>query len=193
MEHGMSTLEYPRIGVLPAGAHDRITDVAGVTVGHATLDRGDVQTGVTVIHPHDGDPFLERAPAAASVINGFGKSMGLVQLDELGVIETPIALTNTFSVGEVATAQLRQAIARHPEIGRDWPTANPLVLECNDGYLNDTQAFAVRGEHYEQAAARAATDFAQGAVGAGRGMSCFQLKGGIGSASRMAIAKDGQR
>lgn len=188
----MSKLNYPRIGVLPAGAHDRISDVAGVTVGHATLDQGDVQTGVTVIHPHDGDPFLERVPAAASIINGFGKSIGLVQLDELGVIETPIALTNTFSVGDVARAQLRQAIARHPEIGRDWPTANPLVLECNDGYLNDIQAFAVCGEHYEQADACASADFAQGSVGAGRGMSCFQLKGGIGSSSRMAVTNNGR-
>lgn len=189
----MYKLEYPRVGSLPTGPHDRISDVEGVTVGHVTLDQDGVQTGVTVIHPHSGDPFLERIPAATSVINGFGKSVGLVQLQELGVIETPIALTNTFSVGEVAGAQLRQAIALHPEIGREWPTANPLVLECNDGYLNDIQAFAVRRQHYDHAASSAAADFAQGAVGAGRGMSCFQLKGGIGSASRMATMGDGRR
>ncbi|MHA3904350.1 DmpA family aminopeptidase [Castellaniella sp. WN] len=186
-----SALQAPRIGVLPAGVRDRISDVAGVRVGHATLARGAVQTGVTVIHPHEGDPFLERPPAAVTVLNGFGKSIGLVQVRELGVIESPIALTNTFAVGELAMAQLRQVIDRHPRVGRDWPTLNPLVFECNDGYLNDIQAFAVRRAHYEQACADASADFALGSVGAGRGMSCFQFKGGIGSASRLARWDDG--
>ncbi len=179
--------EAPRVGHLAPGQHNRISDVAGVTVGHATLADGDIQTGVTVIHTHDGDPFLEKTPAAVTVINGFGKSIGLIQVRELGVIETPIALTNTFSTGDVATAQLRQAVAQHPEIGRDWPTVNPLVLECNDGYLNDIQAFAVGQVHYDQASQHAAAAFAQGAVGAGRGMSSFHLKAGIGSASRIAV------
>lgn len=182
----MQSLSFraPVVGVLPNGPLNLITDVAGVTVGHHTLADAAVQTGVTVLHTHGRDPFLNKTPAAVAVINGFGKSVGLVQVEELGVLETPIALTNTFSTGLVATAQIRQAIARHREIGRDWPTVNPLVFECNDGYLNDLHAFAVRPEHYDQACASAAVQFAQGAVGAGRGMSSFAMKGGIGSASR---------
>lgn len=177
--------DFPRVGVLPSGPLDAITDVGEVRVGHCTVDEGDVHTGVTVIVPN-ADPLLRRPLAARCVFNGFGKSVGLMQLAELGCLETPLALTNTFSVGAVATAQIRQAVAAHPEVGRDWPTVNPLVLECNDGYLNDIQAFAVREEHYRAACADARRDFAQGSVGAGRGMSCFHLKGGVGSASRRA-------
>lgn len=176
----------PHIGDLPAGARNAITDVPGVRVGHCTLADGAVQTGVTVVLPHAGDPYLDKVPAAAAVINGFGKSIGLVQVDELGVLETPIALTNTFSVGAVAQAQIRQAVAVHAEIGRSWPTVNPLVFECNDGYLNDIQAMAVGEAHYLQACAAADAEVAQGSVGAGRGMSAFGAKGGIGTASRVA-------
>ncbi|QCP52561.1 P1 family peptidase [Trinickia violacea] len=165
-----------------------ITDVPGVSVGHCTLDDGSIQTGVTVVRPNGGNLYRDKVPAAATVINGFGKSIGLVQVEELGVLETPIALTNTFGVGAIAQAQIRATIAENPLIGREWPTVNPLVFECNDGYLNDIQALAVREEHYDAASAAASGTFARGAVGAGRGMSCFDLKGGIGSASRMALA-----
>ncbi|EHP40110.1 D-Aminopeptidase S58 [Cupriavidus basilensis OR16] len=174
----------PHIGALAAGARNSITDVPGVTVGHCTLAEGACQTGVTVVLPHAGSLFTDKVPAAATVLNGFGKSVGLVQVDELGVLETPIALSNTFAVGALVQAQVRQAIAANPEIGRAWPTVNPLVFECNDGYLNDIQAMAVQEAHYAQACASACADFAQGAVGAGRGMSSFGMKGGIGSASR---------
>ena len=174
----------PRIGRLPSGACDAITDVAGVTVGHATRDEGDVQTGVTVVRPHGGDPFLQRVPAGFAVLNGFGKSVGLVQVEELGVLETPIALTNTFSVPAVAAAQIRQCVAANPECGRGLPTVNPLVFECNDGFLNDIQRMAVAEADYLLAWQAAGVAFAQGSVGAGRGMSSFALKGGIGSASR---------
>ncbi|WP_087631277.1 DmpA family aminopeptidase [Caballeronia telluris] len=174
----------PRIGSLTAGPLGTIADVAGVTVGHCTLDEGAVQTGVTVVRPHDGDLYRSKVPAAASVINGFGKSIGLVQVDELGVLETPIALTNTFGVGTVANAQIRDAIEANPSIGRDWPTVNPLVFECNDGYLNDIQALAVQESHYRDALHGCDAGFERGSVGAGRGMSCFDMKGGIGSASR---------
>ncbi|MDR0458660.1 MAG: P1 family peptidase [Burkholderiaceae bacterium] len=183
----------PRIGALPSGARDLISDVAGVTVGHVTLADGAIQTGVSVVLPHQRDPFLYKAPAAATVINGFGKSARLIQVRELGVLETPIALTNTFAVGAVASAQIRQAIGRHREIGRAWPTLNPLVFECNDGYLNDIQVASVTEQHYAQACASATASFEQGCVGAGRGMSCFGLKGGIGSASRLAVLRDGRR
>lgn len=176
--------KLPRIGTLPAGPRNAITDVAGITVGHCTIDAGDVQTGVTVVRPHPGDPFRDRVPAAAVVLNGFGKSVGLVQVDELGVLETPIALTNTFSVAAVAAALVRHCIVANPETGRSLPTVNPLVFECNDGYLNDIQRLAIGESHYLQALAAASANFQQGAVGAGRGMSSFGLKGGIGSASR---------
>ena len=179
-------MDVPVIGALPAGPRNAISDVAGVTVGHCTLAEGACQTGVTVIRPHAGNVYIDKVPAAATVLNGFGKSIGLVQVDELGVMETPIALTNTFSVGALAQAQIRAAIVANPEIGRAWPTVNPLVFECNDGYLNDIQAMAVQAPHYDSALAAASEDFAQGATGAGRGMSSFGVKGGVGTASRMA-------
>jgi D-aminopeptidase len=175
----------PRIGLLPSGQRGTISDVAGITVGHCTLAEGSVQTGVTVVCPHDGDPFVQKVPAAAVVFNGFGKSVGLLQVNELGVLETPIALTNTFSVGTIATAQIRSAIAAHPGIARTTASVNPLVFECSDAYLSDMQALTVAESHYGDALAAAIPDFARGSVGAGRGMSCFGLKGGIGSSSRM--------
>jgi D-aminopeptidase len=180
------------IGRLPVGPRGTIADVAGVTIGHATLATGDLQTGVTVIRPHARDPFLDKVPAAAVVINGFGKSAGLLQLNELGVFETPIALTTTLSVGAIAMAQVRAAIKAHPALARNTTTVNPLVFECNDGYLNDVQALAVGDAHYEAALAAATADFARGAAGAGRGMTCFGLKGGVGSASRIVDVNEQQ-
>jgi D-aminopeptidase len=182
----MTELSMPRVGVLPAGALGTIADVPGVTVGHCTLADGPIQTGVTVVRAHRDDPYRHKVPAAASVINGFGKSIGLVQVEELGVLETPIALTNTFGVAAVAQAQIRSAIASNPQIGREWSTVNPLVFECNDAYLNDIQALAIEESHHAQAFDTAGVEFERGSVGAGRGMSCFDLKGGIGSASRVA-------
>ena len=181
----MNGLDFPRVGVLPSGPLDAITDVGDVRVGHCTLDEGDVHTGVTVVLPND-DPLMRKPLAACRIFNGFGKSVGLMQMAELGCLETPLALTNTFSVGAIATAQIRAAVSAHPEVGREWPTVNPLVLECNDGYLNDIQALAVTEKQYIEACASASREFMQGSVGAGRGMSCFHLKGGIGSASRIA-------
>lgn len=183
-------IAVPHIGLLEAGPLGTIADVAGVTVGHCTLDEGAVQTGVTVVRPHDGDLYRSKVPAAASVTNGFGKSIGLMQVDELGVLETPIALTNTFGVGTVANAQIRDAIEANPSIGRDWPTVNPLVFECNDGYLNDIQALTIQESHYRDALHACDAGFGRGSVGAGRGMSCFDMKGGIGSASRMTRIAD---
>jgi len=188
----MSNRTPPHIGKLPAGCGNSIADVPGVTVGHCTLNYGAIQTGVTVVCPHAGDLFRDKVPAAAVILNGFGKSVGLMQVDELGVLETPIALTNTFAVGAVVTAQTRAAVAANPGIGRELPSVNPLVFECNDGYLNDLQEFAVEQQHYLHAVQNASDQVVQGAVGAGRGMSCFELKGGIGSASRqVAIGNAG--
>ncbi|HSW19006.1 MAG TPA: P1 family peptidase, partial [Ramlibacter sp.] len=184
-------MQIPHVGSLQAGPRNAITDVAGVTVGHATLDDGDVQTGVTVVRPHPGDLYRDRVPAAAVVLNGFGKSIGLVQVDELGVLETPIALTNTYSVAAVAQAQIGHCIAANPESGRNLPTVNPLVFECNDGFLNDIQRMAVTPQHYLQAFDAASEKAVSGSVGAGRGMSCFELKGGIGTASRRVVLRGG--
>ena len=171
-------------GSLPTGERNSIADVAGVTVGHATLSEGDIRTGVTAIVPHSGDVFRDKVVAAACVLNGFGKSTGLVQVNELGTLETPILLTNTFAVGTCTNALIRRAIIANPEIGRETSTVNPVVLECNDGYLNDIQAMAVTEAHADAAIDAAAEAFAVGCVGAGTGMSCFGLKGGIGTASR---------
>lgn len=180
----MGAVATPRVGRLAPGPRGSIADVSGVTVGNATIATGDLQTGVTVVRPHPGDPFTHQVPAAAAVINGFGKGVGLIQVNELGVLETPIALTNTFSVNSVATAQIRAAIAAHPDIARRTTSVNPLVFECSDAYLSDMQALAVTEAHYLEALAAVRADFARGAIGAGRGMSCFELKGGIGTASR---------
>ena len=174
-------------GSLPPGERNSIADVPGVMVGHATIATGEVLTGVTAVLPHDGDLFRDKTLAAAVVLNGFGKSTGLVQVNELGTLETPILLTNTFAVGTCANALIRRAISANPDIGRRTSTVNPVVLECNDGYLNDIQAMAVTETHAKVAIDAACADFAVGAIGAGTGMSCFGLKGGIGSASRRLL------
>jgi D-aminopeptidase len=172
-------------GKLPPGARSSIADVPGVTVGHRTLVEGELRTGVTAILPHGGDIFRDKPVAAASVLNGFGKSIGLMQVEELGQLETPILLTNTLSVGTCGNALIRRAIAANPEIGRRISTVNPVVCECNDGFLSDIQALAVTEADAMAALDTAAADFTSGAVGAGAGMSCFGFKGGIGTASRM--------
>src|SRR5262245_59222052 len=172
-------------GTLPTGPLNAITDVPGLRVGHLTLQAGDVLTGVTAILAHDGNLYRNKPRAAVEVFNGFGKSTGLMQVAELGTVETPILLTNTFAVGTCATALIRAAIAANPDIGRETGTVNPVVLECNDGFLSDIQALAVT-ETDALEAIEAATDghIGQGSVGAGTGMSCFGFKGGIGTASR---------
>lgn len=167
------------------GATNRISDVPGVRVGHHTLADGERQTGVTAIVPPGDNLFLKPLPCGAAVFNGFAKPVGLVQIEELGALQTPILLSNTLAVGTLFTTLVRDAISRNPELGRSLPTVNPLALECNDGWLNDIQALAVTEAMVQDALDSAQADFARGSVGAGRGMSCFSLKGGIGSASRL--------
>lgn len=171
---------------LKPGQHNAITDVPGVRVGHRTLEGGGLATGVTAVVPHAGDLFRQKVRAAAEVINGFGKSAGIVQVAELGTVETPILLTNTFGVAACSEALIRGAIAENPAIGRETSTVNPLVFECNDGPINDIQALGVTPDD-ARAALAAATGgaVAQGAVGAGRGMTSFGFKAGIGTASRI--------
>ncbi|OCJ07892.1 aminopeptidase [Rhizobium sp. AC44/96] len=174
-------------GTMPTGPRNAITDVPGVRVGHHTLRAGDINTGVTAIVPHGGNMYRRKVLAAADVINGFGKSAGLVQVDELGTLETPILLSNTFAVGTCANALIREAIAQNPDIGRQTATVNPVVGECNDGPLNDIQAMAVTEDHARLALVSASDEMAQGNVGAGTGMSCFGFKGGIGTSSRRIV------
>ncbi len=179
----------PRIGRHPSGPLDLISDVSGVTVGHCTVDEGDdIHTGVTVVRPHAGDVYKQKVPACAHVINGHTKSSGYIQLQELGVIETPIALTNTLCVGAVMMSQVREAIRTNPGICRITSSVNPVVCECSDAQLSDIQRLSITDEHYLAALADCRSDFACGAVGAGRGMMNFGLKGGIGSTSRLACA-----
>lgn len=173
------------LGHLPTGKNNLITDVAGVTVGHVTLDSGSIKTGVTAIIPHEGNIFREKLVSASHVINGFGKTQGLVQIDELGTIETPIILTNTLSVGTAHKAVVGYMLGENSDIGDTTGTVNPIIGECNDGVLNEIRTPAVTEKHVLEAISSADIIFQQGNVGAGTGMVCYDLKGGIGSASRM--------
>ncbi|MBE4910101.1 P1 family peptidase [Bacillus luteolus] len=173
-----------KVGKMSTGPKNTITDVKGVMVGHTTLSNNSVQTGVTAIIPHTGNIFLEKYIGATHVINGFGKTIGTIQIDELGTIETPILLTNTLSIGTCADSLLKYMIDSNKEIGRITGTVNPIVCECNDMFLNDIRSFSVTNEHVLDALQNASETFEEGSVGAGTGMRCFGLKGGIGSSSR---------
>lgn len=167
------------------GQRNLITDVPGVKVGQVTVDDGKVHSGVTAIIPATGNLFREKLPAGTCVLNGFGKSVGLVQIDELGTLETPIVLTNTFAVGTAVNSLTRRMLAENPEIGDSTSTVNPVVAECNDGDVSDIRAMRLTESDVEQAFANVGEEFEEGAVGAGRGMMCYDLKGGIGSSSRI--------
>jgi D-aminopeptidase len=178
-------------GVFPPGPANAITDVAGVRVGHATLIVGDsVRTGVTAIVPHEGNPFLDRVPAAMYVGNGFGKLLGVTQVEELGELETPILLTCTLCVWRAADGLVEWMLQR-PGMER-VRSINPVVGETNDGRLN-----AIRGRPVDAATVRRALESAQGgpiaegSVGAGTGTIAFGWKGGIGTSSRLLPASLG--
>jgi D-aminopeptidase len=183
------------VGDLSTGEHNAITDMDGVLVGHTTLFSGEgtlktgtgpIRTGVTVILPHGDNVYAQKVPGAVHTINGFGKPMGFEEVRELGMIESPIALTNTLNVGLVADALVQYAIQHNPNIGVRGPSINAIVGETNDGFLNDIQGRHVRAEHVFKAIDSAASGIvAEGAVGAGTGTTCFQWKGGIGSSSRV--------
>lgn len=183
------------LGSMDPGPLNAITDVAGVRVGHATIARDQpgggrpLRTGVTVVLPHGGNLFTGKVPAAFHVINGFGKATGSTQIQELGVLETPVALTSTLSAGAVMEGLVRHALEANPAIGGSAGTVNAVVAECSDARLSDIRALAVRPQHVLQAiAAAAGGPVAEGSVGAGTGMICYGWKGGIGTASRLAGA-----
>lgn len=172
------------IGVFEPGPLNAITDVAGVRVGHVTLVEGDrIRTGVTAIVPHADNVFQDKVPAAIVVGNGFGKLMGSTQVQELGEIETPILLTNTLAVAQVAEGVVRWTLARP---GNDSvQSVNASVGETNDGRLNDIRARTVTHRHAIEAIEKAQGGAVpEGAVGAGAGTVAFGLKGGIGTSSR---------
>ncbi|MCZ4273500.1 P1 family peptidase [Maritalea porphyrae] len=175
---------------LPCGGLNLISDVAGVTVGHATMLDGTARTGVTAIRPHAGNLFTNKVEAGVAVLNGFGKSVGLVQLEELGQLETPILLSNTFAMPVCTTTLIKRAIDENLKIGRGLPTVNAVALECNDGQLNDIQAFHVTEELARVALDTTDVEFALGSIGAGTGMKSFGYAGGIGSASRLVEIGD---
>ena len=168
-------------------------------VGHATLIRGDgprvvgrgpVRTGVTVVVPHDGDPFVEPVFAGCHRLNGNGELTGLEWLRESGFLTSPIAITNTHSVGVVRDALIAHAIGHHPSGAEFWSL--PVVGETYDGVLNDMNGFHVRAEHLDAALdGAAAGPVTEGAVGGGTGMICHEFKGGIGTASRVVTEADG--
>lgn len=182
------------LGTMRPGPFNAITDVPGVSVGHTTLvsgagplvpGRGPVRTGVTVVLPHQDNLFREKVPAAVYVLNGFGKCFGQEQIDELGVIESPIAMTGTMNVGLVVDALAQYSISQNPDVAISTSTVNTVVTECSDSYLNDMQGRHVRHQHVLDAIASASQGpVAEGTVGAGTGMSLFGFKGGIGTASR---------
>jgi len=188
---GVNSEKYV-FGILKKGKRNLITDVPGVKVGHVTLSDGEVQTGVTALIPGDGSAFYNKFPAAVHVINGFGKSVGLVQIEELGTLETPILMTNTFGIAACLDGLLTYMLDRHPQIGiKPTGTVNCVVTECNDSSLNDIRGRHVKPEHALKALENASEEFAEGAVGAGRGMKNYGWKGGIGSASRI-VENDGK-
>ena len=180
------------VGRLPRGSRNKITDVAGVLVGHKTIDNEQNKTGVTVIVPAPGNVYDQKLPAAAFVWNGYGKTAGLMQIDELGVLETPIALTNTMNVGLVWDGLVEYAARQCAQDGIELYSLNPVVGECNDSRINNILHRAVQPEHVLEAIESASADFEEGAVGAGRGTICHGLKGGVGSASRVVML-DGKK
>jgi D-aminopeptidase len=189
------------IGDLPPGPHDAITDVPGVLVGHSTVSwggsecprgGGPARTGVTAVFPHGGDLWRARVTAGAFVANGVGEVIGISAIREWGLIETPIMLTNSQSAGAVYDATVRWMMEKNCLIGIE-DAVMPVVGECDDGFLNDLRGMHVKEEHVREALESASGGaVAEGCVGAGTGMSCHEFKGGIGTASRLAVAHERQ-
>jgi D-aminopeptidase len=173
-----------KLGVLPTGQNNAITDVPGVRVGHVTIKQGaNIRTGVTAILPHTGNLFQQKSPAAIYIGNGFGKLTGYSQIDELGTLETPIVLTNTLSVPTAADAVIDYTLSQKGN--EEVRSVNTVIGETNDGFLNDIRGRHVTKQHVLDAIRLAKTGpVEEGNVGAGTGTICFGFKGGIGTASR---------
>ncbi len=182
------------IGTYPPGRHNAITDVRGVLVGHSTIIRGEgpsrpgagpVRTGVTAILPRAGNVYEHAAVAGSFVLNGAGEVSGLTQINEWGLIETPILLTNTLSVGTCSAATVEYMVAAYPSIGREADVIIPVVGECDDSWLNDIAGGHVHSNHVHDAIEGArGGPVAEGNVGGGTGMMTCGWKGGMGTSSR---------
>ena len=190
-----------QVGTLDTGVLNTITDVPGVKVGHCTIiegegklqpGKGPIRTGVTVILPHNGNVFREKVRASSFVLNGYGKTIGLVQINELGYIESLIGLTSTLNVSIVADALIDYHLKENPDIGISTNSIGVVVGECNDGYLNDLQGRHVKKEHVFKAIETASKNMEEGCVGAGTGMTAFRLKAGIGTSSRKISTEDAE-
>lgn len=189
-----------RLGVLEPGPKNTIADVGEVRVGHVSLVSGEgkhvpgvgpVRTGVTVIVPHRGNVWKDRPKANWDTINGCGELTSAVSMREFGVIETPIALTNTLCVGNAFTGLIEATLEANPEAAREEDAICPTVSECDDSFLNDERGLHVKPSHVRDALTVASDDVRLGTVGGGTGMTCCQFKGGIGSASRRVKTEDG--
>lgn len=183
------------IGPFPTGPLNAITDVAGVEVGQTTVRHGDppgapgegpARTGVTAIWPGHRDIFERPVPAGTHVLAGTGEIICMTEIDELGLLASPILLTNSMQIGSVYDATARYLMQRNQEIGRTVHVTMPVVGECDDSFLNDSRGMHVQQEHV-WAALDSASDgeVEEGAVGAGTGMTCMGFKGGIGTSSRV--------
>jgi len=183
------------IGLFPTGKKNAITDVDGVMVGHVSLIEGDgplvegkgpIRTGVTAILPHPGNVFEEKVQAGVYIMNAFGRATGLPQMQQLGTLETPVLLTNTLNVPSVASYLLEYILEANPDMGYSPKgSANVVVGECTDNYLNDIRSRHVKKNHVYQAIKEASREVQEGSVGAGVGTLCLGFKGGIGTSSRM--------
>lgn len=190
------------IGQYKPGRWNAITDVKGVLVGHSTIIEGDgpiirtgegpIRTGVTAIWPYHHNIYEERVAGGNFILNGAGEMSGMIQVQEWGLIETPILLTNTLSVGTVSDACVQYMTQKHPQIGRIHDVVIPLVGECDDSWLNDIAGQHVQAEHVFEALENAKSGpVTEGSVGGGTGMTCCDFKGGIGTSSRKLPAEEG--
>lgn len=189
-----------KIGSYPTGRYNAITDVPGVLVGHSTIihgkgvlnvGQGPIRTGVTAILPKPGI-FLDRVVGSGFILNGAGEISGLTQVMEWGLIETPILLTNTLSVGTCSEAVVRHMLEKYPGIGTEHDVVIPLVGECDDSWLNDVAGGHVQDEHVIEAMENASGGpVAEGNVGGGTGMVTCDFKGGIGTSSRRLPQHEG--
>jgi len=181
-----------QIGPLQTGKWNAITDVPGVRVGHTTLisgngalevGKGPVRTGVTVIHPHEGNVGVDPIFAGYHQLNGNGEMTGVAWIEEAGLLSTPIAITNTHSVGVVRDAMIAYEVRKRDALEVYWSL--PVVAETYDGWLNDINGFHVKSEHVFSALDSASSGpVVEGCVGGGTGMNCHDFKGGIGTSSR---------
>lgn len=188
------------IGSLPTGTWNAITDVPGVRVGHCTriegegelvASRGPIRTGVTVIFPND-DIFREPLTASRFVMNGNGEMTGLGSVDQRGLLQSPIFLTDTSNIGRVMNGAMTWFLQTYAEIGDTAPVPVPLVAETWAGFLHDVAGRHLSDAHVLAAIGNAKSGLVQeGAVGGGTGMVCYDFKGGIGTASRMLPATHG--